>query len=144
MKKVFAKLGMPSALAMVFLFGGLFLGSNSAAAQGTIASGQATSPIKTTGTWATPSEAINVLTLEINALMPVLDANPTPALKMEIYVYETILGMIEGGLPVPNAAYNAFYSISPTAGVDGNPSVSGISTNDWNTIYNNMLDLLTN
>lgn len=150
MKKMFAKLGMPSLLSLAFLLGGLFFGTNSAQAQTlTGQAGASTSPIKTSAPWKAVGAAKDALNAEITYISQTL-SNSAPsngtALKMKMTIYIGIVKDLEVGVEVPVAGYNNFYRYSPTGpnnqSVDANPTVPGMSTNDWNNIYSDMLGVL--
>ena len=148
MKKMFAKLGMPSLLSLAFLLGGLFFGANSAQAQSLVGTA-GNSPIKTTAPWKSVAAAKVALNNEIAYIDQTL-ATSTPsngaALKMQMTIYTAIVKDLEIGVEVPVAAYNNFYHFSPTGpqnqSVDGNPAIPGITNGDWTNIYSNMLGVL--
>ncbi len=150
MKKMFAKLGMPSLLSLAFLLGGLFFGANSAQAQTlTGPAGVSASPIKTTAPWKDVASAKVALNAEISYLDNALSNNQAgnaSAAKIKMVIYQDIVKDLEIGVEVPVAAYNNYYRYSPTGpdnqSVDANPVLPGVSNNDWNTIYNDMLGVL--
>ena len=147
MKKMFAKLGMPSLLSLAFLLGGLFFGANSAQAQQTLTGTPGTSNlIKTTGTWKTVTEALAALNSEITNIGQTL-ATSAPSngaqLKMKMTVYAEIVSDLEVGAEVPVAAYDNYHEVAPAAGVDSRPATPGLNNGDWINLYNDMLELLT-
>ena len=147
MKKMFAKLGMPSLLSLAFLLGGLFFGANSAQAQQTLTGTPGTSNlIKTNGTWKNVAEALAALNSEITNIDQTL-ATSNPAnvvqLKMKMTVYAGIVEDLEIGSEVPLAAYTNYHELAPAANVDANPPTPGMTSGDWINLYNDMLELLT-
>src|SRR5690348_2769492 len=109
MKKMFAKLGMPSLLSLAFLLGGLLFGATSVSAQ-TTATPQNTGPIKTLGAWKNSSDAKDALLQQIDALNLTLNngaSNPN-MLKVKLTIYQDIVVSLEEGVPVPDAALANF------------------------------------
>lgn len=142
---MFAKLGMPSILSLVFLLGGLLFSANSVSAQATLNSGQAPSPIKTNATWKSSTAAKDALQAEIDGYTQLIDSsNPGNLLqiKMKILVYEAVVANLETGVDVANAAFAGYYKYAPGAHVD-NQAVFGMSNNDWSTLYVDMVTALT-
>ncbi len=147
MKKMFAKLGMPSLLSMAFLLGGLFFGANSAQAQQTLTGAPGSSNlIKISGSWKSVNDALAALNSEITYIDQTL-ASSAPSnglqLKMKMTVYAEIVKDLEVGAEVPVAAYDNYYEYAPAAGVDSRPATPGLNNGDWINLYNDMLELLT-
>lgn len=147
MKKMFAKLGMPSLLSLAFLLGGLFFGANSAQAQ-TLTGPATSSPFKVNATWKDVGTALSALNTEITYLNQTLDIGTpnAPQLKMKLTIYTGIAKDLEIGEEVPVAGYNNYYRYSPTGpqnqSVDANPVIPGLTASDWTIIYNDMLGVL--
>lgn len=145
MKKMFAKLEMPSILSLVFLLGGLLFSVNNVSAQNTQSQTSGTVfKIKTTGTWKSTNVAISALQQEINALGQLMNTNPgnISEVKMRFIIYSEILSQIEGGKEISAAAYDTYYKYAPASGVDGHPATPGISQAAWSAIYTDMVNLL--
>lgn len=147
MKKMFAKIGMPSILSLVFLLGGLFFGANTAQAQ-QLTDAPTTSVIKLPNglSWKSKSDAVNALQTEINNIAQELNggnASDPLYLKMQATVYYGTRTMLENGNDVPTSALNGFYAVAPSQGLDSSQNTPGMSQNDWSAIYNDLIYLLT-
>jgi hypothetical protein len=142
MKKVFVKMSLMA----VLLFSGMMLVSNSAQAQtGTMVSAQQ-SEIKTSATFLNSSDAMNTLLLEIQnreVLLTQLAEGSFEATvaKTEHSLYSNVYESILAGDSVPKALRTRFGEMAP--GYDGAPA-SPLSANDWQGIYNHLLDILSN
>jgi hypothetical protein len=147
MKKMFAKIGMPSILSLVFLLGGLFFSANTAQAQ-QLTDAPASSVIKLPNglSWKSKGDAVNALQTEITSIAQELNGggatNPI-YLKMQATVYSGTLTLLENGTDVPTAALNGFYAVAPSQGLDSSHNTPGMSQNDWNAIYNDLIILLS-
>ncbi|MEI6411398.1 MAG: hypothetical protein WCR52_18560 [Bacteroidota bacterium] len=147
MKKMFAKIGMPSILSLVFLLGGLFFSANTAQAQ-QLTDAPASSVIKLPNglTWKSQSNAVNALQAEVNSIAQELNsgnANNPLYLKMQATVYSGTITRLESGSDVPTSALNGFYAVAPAQGLDSSHNTPGMSQNDWNAIYNDLITLLS-
>jgi hypothetical protein len=143
MKKLFAKLGMPSLMTVALVLGGLFFSSSSAQAQTLTGSQQPNTGIKTTATWKNSSAATQVLTAEIQYLDGLLQGpNGTLESKMKYEIYLSVRTNIENGLEVPKAALAGFYQHAPGQ-MEDDQVTPGMSAAAWTSIYNSMIDLLT-
>ncbi|MBU6341324.1 MAG: hypothetical protein KGS48_07520 [Bacteroidetes bacterium] len=147
MKKMFAKIGMPSILSLVFLLGGLFFSSNTAQAQ-KLVDPAGTSVIKLPNglTWKSKGAAVTALQTEINNIAQELNSgsasNPL-YLKMQATVYLGTSERLDNGMDVPTAALNGFYAVAPAQGLDSSHNTPGMSQSDWNAIYNDLIALLS-
>jgi hypothetical protein len=143
MKKMFAKLGMPSLLTLAFLLSGMFFGAN-LQAQALTAASLNSGGIKVAATWKNSSEALQILDAEIASLDQTLSANGGPSsLKMKLTIYKEIKSLLESGLSVQVAAATAFYHYAPNGASDRAAAYPSINQGDWSVIYNNMISLLT-
>jgi hypothetical protein len=144
MKKMFAKLGMPSLLSVAFLLGGLFFGATSAQAQTTTA-GAPTPLIKTTGTWKSVPAAIATLNVQIAQIGQVL-ANSTPSngtqLKVTMTIYKEIVIDLEQGIDTEKAAFTNYHEFAPGTGPVAHEAYP-LSNGDWSNIFNEMVSQLT-
>jgi hypothetical protein len=142
MKKMFAKLGMPSLLTLAFLLFGMFFGSN-LQAQALTAAAPNTGNIKVLANWKTSTNALQALASEIASLDAILSSTGgTPALKMKYTIYVETKSLLEGGLEVPVAATTAFYHYAPGAGTDAAVD-SPLNQSEWNSIYSSLISLLS-
>lgn len=143
MKKLFATMGLPAVMTVVFLLGGLFFGAVDAQAQ-TVTGSQPTSPIKAAVTWKTPQEVVPILQQELDFLSQQM-ANPGYEIKYkyQFMIYEGIIIRIEAGMPVANAAYYSFYEFAPSNEGVNSQSTPGITPAGWQAMYNDMISLLT-
>lgn len=148
MKKVFANWKM--SLTALFLVGGLMLVSNSAQAQsGNLQQNPASPEIKgVTGNWAVESDAIQLLEGELQGTiataLATLPNNGQQYLvwKYKAELYDAVRASIVQGVTVPKAVRINYAHLA------GSPSqetvISPLSQNEWQTIFNELVDLLTN
>jgi len=143
MNNMFAQMGLPTMLTAVFVLLGVLFGSVEMSAQTLLADPNAGS-IKTTAAWKDSGSAMQSLQSEIEYLNQLLDTNPGnyAATKMKLSIYIDIAGRIEKQDPVAVAASAAFYQVAPIAGTDM-PTFPGINQSGWNTIFNDIVALLT-
>ena len=146
MKKVFTNLKM--FLSTLFLVGGMMLVSNSVQAQGGQLQPNPVSPdIKGAGTWADGSTALILLEAELTgSIAQALAQLPSGGQQYIVWkhkamLYEAVYGDIKDGAQVPKAVvghYTAF------AGPLDSVVFSALSQAEWQAIYNELVDLLTN
>lgn len=143
MKKVFVKMSLMA----LMVFSGLMLVSNSAQAQtsATLTSIGQQTDVKTAGTFKNGSEAANILlqamqSKEFQLTQLAEGSYAATIVKTEHSLYSNVYESILNGVSVSLAFKTRYNEMAP--GHDSSP-VSPLSANDWQQIYNNLLDLLT-
>jgi hypothetical protein len=141
MKKMFAKLGMPSLLTLAFLLCGMFFGSSLQAQTLTVASTN-TGGIKVNANWKTSGQASTAFEAAIAQLDQTLSSGlGTPSTKMTLAVYTEVKALLESGLSVPEAAITGYNKFAPGGADRGNDS--GLSQGEWTNIYNGLLSVVS-
>ena len=134
-------------LMAVLLFSGMMLVSNSAQAQtGTMVSAQQTE-IKTTASFFASSNAMSILLQEMQnrevLLTQLVEGSfEATVAKTEHSLYSNVYESILAGDSVAKAIRTRFGEMAPGY-YDGAPA-SPLSANDWQGIYDRLLDLLSN
>lgn len=143
MKKVLVKMSLMA----VMVFSGLMLVTNSAQAQtsATLTSIGQQTDVKTAGTFKSASEAANILLQAIQSkefqLTQLVEGSYVATIvKTEHSLYSNVYESILNGVPVSKAFKTRYTEMAP--GHDSSPS-SPLNASDWQQIYNNLLDLLT-
>lgn len=146
MKKVFANWKM--SLSALLLVGGLMLLSNTAQAQLTSTT-VASADIKgVTGTWADQSNALQLLQDEINGpIATALEQLPVQSSQFIVWkykglLYEQVYNSIQQGISVSKAVRINYEKLSGASNIE--PVLSPLSPAEWQTIFNELVDLLTN
>lgn len=147
MKKVFANWKM--SLATLLLVGGLMIVSNSAQAQGgTITSSQVSPDVKGAGTWLLEADALTALEGELNGSIAQALANlPSGGQqyivwKMKAKLYEDVLASIQEGIAVSKAVRINYDQSAGASHLE--PKTTPLSQAEWQAIFNELVDLLTN
>ena len=142
MKKMFAKLGMPSLLTLAFLLCGMFFGSSLQAQTLTVAPTNNNTGIKVNANWKTSGQASTALEAAIAQLDQTLSSGlGTPATKMTFAVYSEVKSLLESGLSVPEATITGYNKFAPGGADRGNDS--GLSQGEWTNIYNGLLSVVS-
>lgn len=145
MNKFFAKLGMPSVLAVLFLLGGMLLGSDvqaqtikQAAGPGIIKAG-----VSANFSWVTPNVAISRLNAEVAVMQAQIDAgNTSTVLQTKAKLYEAIVYSLEKGWDT-GVSVNSNYGEAAQINDMGQKTLTpGVSNSDWASIYQGLVDLL--
>lgn len=146
MKKVFANWKMP--FSAFLLVGGLMFVSNTATAQLT-SSLVASADIKgVTGTWVAGSAALQLLQDELNGpIATALEQLPVQSSQFIVWkykglLYEEVYKSIEQGIPVSKAVRINYERLAGATNIE--PVLSPLSPAEWQTILNELIDLLTN
>lgn len=148
MKKVFANWKM--SLSALLLVGGLMFVSNSAQAQGgTLTASQATPDVKGAGTWALEADALALLEAELNGPIAQALANlPNGGQQYVIWkskagLYEAVHASIKEGIAVSKAVRINYDHVAGASHLDVIP-FSPLSQAEWQVVFNELVDLLTN
>lgn len=146
MKKVFANWKM--SLSALLLVGGMMLVSNSVQAQGGIsATAIGNSDVKGAGTWVLESSALQLLQAElegpINTALEQLPSNSSmfTIWKYKGLLYEQVYNSIQQGVPVSKAVRVNYEQLSGASHIE--PVLTPLSPAEWQTIFNELVDLLT-
>lgn len=147
MKKVFANWKM--SLAALLLVGGLMLVSNSAQAQGgLVTSNNDTPDVKGAGTWLLEADALATLEAELQGnIATALETLPPTGQqyifwKYKAMLYEAVHASIREGV---NTSKSFRINYDRLAGASHLETViSPLSQPEWQQIFNEMVDLLTN
>ncbi|MFN0213041.1 MAG: hypothetical protein ACKVT2_02190 [Saprospiraceae bacterium] len=146
MKKVFANWKMP--LTALLLVSGLMFVSNTAQAQLTSTIVGSADIKGVTGTWADQSTALQLLQNEINGpIASALEQLPVQSSQFIVWkykgvLYEMVYNSIQQGVPVSKAVRVNYEHLSGASNIE--PVVSPLSPAEWQTILNELVDLLTN
>lgn len=147
MKKVFANWKM--SFAALLLVGGLMLVSNSAQAQnGLVTSNNNYPDVKGAGTWLLEADALAVLKAELDGnIATALETLPPTGQqfifwKYKAELYEAVYASIEAGINT-SKAFRVNYDRRAGA-PHQEPVISALSQAEWQLIFNEMVDLLTN
>jgi hypothetical protein len=147
MKKVFANWKM--SLATLLLVGGLMIVSNSAQAQGgLITSNNDTPDVKGAGTWVLEADALALLEGELQGnIATALETLPPSGQqyifwKYKAMLFEAVHASIKGGINT-SKAFRVNYDRMAGASHQ-EPVISALSQAEWQQIFNEMVDLLTN
>jgi len=146
MKKVFANWKM--SLSALLLVGGLMLVSNSAQAQGGQLVANPTSPeVKGAGVWVIESNALALLEAELTgSIAQALAQLPAGGQqyivwKYKAQLYSSVHSSITEGASVPKAVVNNYAAL---AGPLDSVTFSALSQAEWQVMFNELVDLLTN
>lgn len=147
MKKVFANWKM--SLAALLLVGGLMLVSNSAQAQGgLVTSNNSTPDVKGAGTWLFEADALAALEAELQGnITTALESLPPSGQQYIVWkhkaqLYEAVHAAIKDGINT-SKAFRINYD-RMAGGSHLEPVISALSPAEWQLIFNEMVDLLTN
>ncbi len=147
MKKVFTNWKM--SLTALLLVGGLMLVSNSAQAQGGLLQTNPTQPdVKGAGNWALESDAINLLVGELQGnIAQALDNLPSGGQqyivwKCKAQLYEAVLASIQNGIAVSKSVRINYDHVAGASHLDV-IKFSPLSQAEWQTMFNELVDLLT-
>lgn len=146
MKKVFANWKM--SLSALLLMGGLMLLSNSAQAQGSsITNDASASDVKGAGAWVLESDALALLQAQLagpieQALINLPNGGQQYIVwKNKAMLYEEVYAAIQNGVPVSKSVK---LSYSKFAGPVDNLQFSALSPAEWQALLNELVDLLSN
>ena len=137
---VFPKFGFSAALRLAVLCCGMLFGAASVQAQSTLDN----SPFQS-ATWLSSVDATAALVAEINGIEQTLASSQpfnTPQMKMKHTLYSGIVASIQDGMPVKGSAQLNYYKLAPSIGTDVAPNPD-MNANDWQNLFNDMVDLLT-
>jgi hypothetical protein len=137
---VFPKFGFSVALRLMILCCGMLFGAASVQAQSTL-----DIPPFQSATWLSGVDATTALTAEIDGIDQTLaysQPSNTHQLKMKHTLYSGILSSIQDGMPVNGAAQLNYYKLAPSTSTDVAPDPD-MNANDWQTLFNDMVNLLT-
>lgn len=147
MKKVFANWKM--SLTALLLMGSLMLVSNGAQAQGnTLSSNPGTADdVKGAGTWAIEADALLLLEIELQGpITQALEQLPNGSGQFYVWkykatLYEAVHASIQQGIPVSKAVRANYDRMAGAPHME--PVISVLSQSEWQTIFNELVDLLT-
>jgi hypothetical protein len=137
---VFPKFGYAAVLRMAILCCGMLFCTAAVKAQATL-----DIPPFQTATWLGGVEATTVLSAEVTGIeQALLYSQPSNMhqLKIKHTLYERIIGSIQDGMPVNDAAQLNYYRLAPSNHTDV-PADPDMSATDWQNLFNDMVNLLT-
>jgi len=146
MKKVFANWKM--SLSAFLLVGGLMFVSNTAKAQLTSTTVASVDIKGVTGTWVSGSEALQLLQDEINGpIATALEQLPVQSSQFIVWkyknlLYEQVYNSIQQGISVSKAVRINYEALSGASNIE--PVLTPLSAAEWQTIFNELVNLLTN
>jgi len=146
MKKVFANWKM--SLSALLLVGGLMFVSNTAKAQISSTSVASVDIKGVTGTWVAQSVALQLLQDEINGpIATALEQLPVQSSQFIVWkyknlLYEEVYNSIQQGIPVSKALRINYEKLAGASNIE--PVLTPLSAAEWQTIFNELVDLLTN
>ena len=147
MKKVFTNWKM--SLSALLLVGGLMLVSNSAQAQGGLLLANPTTPVvKGAGTWVLESDALTLIEGELNGtIAQALAQLPNGGQQYLVWkykaeLYSAVYTSIQQGVPVNKAVRINYDHLAGSTNAE--PVISPLSQAEWQAIFNELVDLLTN
>jgi hypothetical protein len=147
MKKVFANWKM--SFAALLLVGGLMLVSNSAQAQSGLVTANSNYPdVKGAGTWVLEAEALTLLHAEMTGQIEQALEQLPPSGQQYIFwkhkamLYSMVYSSIQEGINT-SKAFRINYDRMAGA-PHQEPVISALSQSEWQQIFNEMVDLLTN
>ena len=146
MKKVFANWKM--SMTTLFLVGGLMFVSNTAQAQLSSTLSGSVDIKGVTGTWESQSTALQLLLNEINGpIATALEQLPVQSSQFIVWkykglLYEQVYNSIAQGVPVSKAVRVNYEHLSGASNIE--PVLSPLSPAEWQIIFNELVDLLTN
>lgn len=146
MKKVFANWKM--SLSALFLVGGLMFLSNNVQAQISSTPNAAIDIKGVTGSWASNSEALQLLQEQLDGpIKDALEQLPTNSSMFIIWkykglLYEEVYKSIQDGATVSKAVRVNYEHLAGASNLE--PVLSPLSQSEWQTIFNELVDLLTN
>jgi len=141
MKNMFAKMS----LIAVLLLGGLMLATNVQAQGGTLQQDPSKPDVKISGTWSVAAAAVQLLEAQLNGpITQALESLPQggqsfTTWKCKYQLYSAVRTSILADVPVPKAVRINYDQLNGS--VDAVPSP--ISSNEWQVIFDEMIDLLT-
>ena len=147
MKKVFTNWKM--SLSALLLVGGLMLMSSSAHAQGGLLQPNPASPeVKGAGTWVVENDALALLQAELQGSITQALANlPSGGQQYIVWkvkgqLYEAVYASVSAGIAVPKAVRFNYDRMAGASHLE--PVISPLSQSEWQAIFNELVDLLTN
>ena len=147
MKKVFATWKM--SFAALLLVGGLMFVSNTATAQLTSTITASNADIKgVNGTWANESDALQLIQAEldgpINTALTQLPEQSSQFIvwKYKGLLYELVYNSIDQGVGVSKSVRINYERLAGASNIE--PVLTPLSQTEWQTILNELIDLLTN
>lgn len=147
MKKVFANWKM--SLSALVLVSGLMFVSNSAQAQGGMLQPNPVEPdVKGAGTWVLEADALTLLEGELNGqIAQALAQLPNGGQqylfwKYKAELYSNVYASIQQGIVTSKAVRINYDHLAGAPHME--PVISPLSQNEWQMIFNELVDLLTN
>lgn len=137
---VFPKFGFSVAMRLAILCCGMLFGAASVQAQSTL-----DIPPFQSATWLSGVDATTALAAEVDGIDQTLafsQPSNTQQLKMKHTLYTSIMTSIQDGMLVNDAAQLNYYKIAPSNHTDVAPNPD-MSANDWQNLFNDMVNLLT-
>jgi hypothetical protein len=141
MKNMFAKMSLMA----VLLLGGLMLATNVQAQGGTLQQDPAKPDVKISGTWSVGAAAVQLLDAQLNG--PISQALATlpqggqsyTTWKCKYQFYSAVRTSIIADIPVAKAVRVNYEQFNGSVDAISSP----ISSNEWQVIFDEMVDLLT-
>lgn len=147
MKKVFTNWKM--SLSALLLVSGLMFVSSSAQAQGAISSTAigANADVKGAGTWVLEADALALIEAELQGPIAQALAVLPPGGQQYLFwkgkaeLYEAVYASIVSGISPSKSVRVNFDQMAGASHLE--PVISYLSQNEWQTIFNELIDLLT-
>lgn len=135
-------------LMAILLLAGLMFATSAQAQGGTLQPAPSTPSIKTTGAWLNATSALEALQTELNgSINQALETLPPTGQQYLIWkykaeLYEGVHASILGGVSVEKAVRVNFDRLAGAKHAE--PVISALSQAEWQVIFNEIVDLLTN